>query len=154
MVIQRWQSLFLLLAGGLMAAFTFCTLGTFHPDGALLEFKTWGIYDTGLYGSGNHGSVSTLYLAALSCLSFILPLVGIFLFRNLTLQRRVCSVSALLLAAIVAVSIILGYVAVDGAMVSWRPIAVAPVISFIACMMARRAVAADQELLASADRIR
>jgi hypothetical protein len=155
MVIQRWQSLFLLLAGVAMAVFTFSSLGEFHSANTIFGFNTWGVHPIGKVAEGAQElSLNTLYLAMLSAISALLPLIGIFLFRNLKRQKKVCSISILLNIATVICVALLGNMAVADATIQWSPIVFAPLAAAVLCFMARKGIVRDYNLIASADRIR
>lgn len=156
MVIQRWQSLFLLLVCILMGCFTFMSLGQFQLTDFSLNFTTLGItYEGEATGGAPTGTyASTLYFFILSITSFILPFIAIFLFKNLRLQKIVCVIEAMFIIAVIACGILIGYTAVSDATPSWSSIVIAPFISLVLALMAYNGVRRDMNLLRSVDRIR
>lgn len=155
MVIQRWQSVLLLIAAVLMGLFTFSSLGQFQLPDYTLDFTTMGISSEGIADDGaKNVSVPTLYLFVVSALSSLLLLIDIFLFKNLRLQKRVCAVAILTTLATIVQGAVLGYTAVESAVCSWSSIVIAPFIAVIAAWLAYRFISSDQAKLRSVDRLR
>lgn len=155
MVIQRWQTLFLLIASIMMACFTFTSLGQFQLADYTLNFTTWSISSEGVPTDGSTRFYQpVMYLCIISCLSLLLPLIDIFLYKNLRLQKQVCAVSVLVTIACGFTAALLGYTAIDGASVSWSSIAFAPFIALVAEIIAYRGISSDKRKIESSDRIR
>lgn len=156
MVIQRWQSVLLFIVAGVMACFTFMSLGQVQLPEYTLDFTTLGFT---VEGEADGGAPSgyvfrTWAFFAVSLMSFIIPLVNIFLFRNMKLQKTLCLVEVLFLLALAATGCSYGYWHFEGYQVSWSSLAVAPLLAFVADIMAYNRICADQRLLRAADRIR
>ena len=138
MVIQRWQTVFLILAIICMALASFLSLG----NGTLPSLD-----------SGSLCALDFLPLFIVNILVCILLLTDIFLFHNLGLQKKVALVSILL--EIVSV-IIIGILMIPSMdfihEMSWT--ATLPVVALILTVLARSRMAADERLLKSYDRIR
>ncbi|MBO5779657.1 MAG: DUF4293 family protein [Muribaculaceae bacterium] len=130
MVIQRWQSLFLLVAAALMAIFAFTPFATI--EGAPVA--------------------STAYPAfmALNLLCALLLLINIFLFKNLKFQIKQALLNSFLVLGSICCAAVITFT--TGASLSWQ-IAL-PVVALIFSLFARRRMCADKRLLDSADRIR
>ena len=142
MVIQRWQSVFLLLAAILMALFTFMPFAsvTFAELQAIdISPKDFPVY------------------LVVNLLTIVLLLISIFLYRNLKLQKKITKLSILLVCGS----------AVTGAVIMYGPNApegtVAPIFAggvlllvgaVIFATLALRGIKKDQRTLASYDRIR
>lgn len=125
MVIQRIQSLFLLIAALLMAAFAF-----FIP-----------LIDT-----------SMLVLVILIA---VLAIIDIFLYKNLQRQMTVCFVDIIIgLAMLVSIIIQIVRLAKDNLAVNWNWAWVLPVLSIIFLMLAHKAMSRDKKKLRDADRLR
>lgn len=134
MQIQRIQTLWLLLAavcGGLSIAFNWL-----HID---------GVYVTPL---------NDLMLGVLVGLGILLPLLAIFMYRNTGRQKLVARLGAIISLFAVGYAVALTYlgpnpeaeIRVAGPiMMAW---------DCLACIMAARAIARDEKLLRSADRLR
>ncbi len=133
MVIQRWQSVFLLLAFNLLGLAFIMPVGT--VDGVDIE------------------PTSDLPFMIINITAAILAAIDIFLYRNLPLQIRIASVTMVLAigAAIVGA---LHFMVTDGfgmIVVGGFPL---PLIAAIFIWIARSMMVNDRRLLAAADRIR
>lgn len=138
MVIQRWQTVFLLLAAICMALVSSLSLGT------------------GTLPCGDTGDLSPLTFQPLfivNILVTVLLVIDIFLFKNLKLQKKVALVSILL--EIVSI-VILGLLMLPPLEyineMSWT--ATLPPVALVFTILARQRMAADERLLKSYDRIR
>lgn len=151
MVIQRIQTLFLLLAAILMAVFMFMPFGyTQISDPASAESLTTAslkaIEFAGLWIPGG--------------LSVILLLIDIFLFKNLNLQKRVivlCSLLTLTCIGIVIYILTAGMHDTDpqlSASTVWGGGGLMAVAALLAMILAYRNISADQKLLRSYDHFR
>lgn len=156
MIIQRWQSLFLLICCALMACFTFMSLGQIQTADFSLNMTSCGLSVEGeATGNGPTGVyLSTWYFFAISLTSAIIPLINIFLFKNLKLQMKVCLVEVLFLIAVIATGGLIGYTAVEGACPGWSTLVASPFLALILDIMAWRYIKRDRDLLLSVDRIR
>ena len=142
MVIQRIQSLYLLIAVILMVVFAFFPALTFE-----LADKTV------LYGALETGRAGNLHMIAL--ISF-LAIVDIFLYKNLQRQMTVCFVDIIIgLAMLIAIGVQAFVVGNrEGWTVSWQLYVLLPVLSIIFLMMAHKAMSRDKKKLRDADRLR
>lgn len=133
MVIQRWQSVLLLLAFNLLGLAFIMPVGT--VDGVDIE------------------PTSDLPFMIINITAAILAAIDIFLYRNLPLQIRIASVTMVLAigAAIVGA---LHFMVTDGfgmVVVGGFPL---PLIAAIFIWIARSMMVNDRRLLAATDRIR
>ncbi|MDE5790056.1 MAG: DUF4293 domain-containing protein [Muribaculaceae bacterium] len=156
MVIQRWQSVLLLIAALCMGFFTFMSLGQVQLADYTLNFTTFGFsYEGTAVGGAPTGFMTRTWgffiIALLSCL---IPLINIFMFKNLQLQKRLCMIEILFLIAVIATGAIYAYTGVDNGAVSWSSLVVAPFIALMADVLAFNRISADERLLKSADRLR
>lgn len=156
MVIQRWQSLLLLLAAVMMACFTFCSLGQVQTTDFSLNFTSLGFTYEGeaTDGAPTGYFLHTWYFFILSLTTAILTLIDIFLFNNLRLQKRILLICILFTIAAACVAAGLGYTAVEGYSVSWSSLALSPLLAIIALIMAYSCINRDERRLRSVDRIR
>ncbi len=133
MVIQRWQSVFLLLAFNLLGLAFIMPVGT--VDGVDIE------------------PTSDLPFMIINITAAILAAIDIFLYRNLPLQIRIASVT-LVIAIGAAIVGALHFMVTDGfgmVVVGGFPL---PLIAAIFIWIARSMMVNDRRLLAAADRIR
>lgn len=137
MVIQRIQSLYLLIAALLMALFV-----TIVPIGHLGDNPIMGYNLIGVLISG--------------ALSALLIFIDIFLFKNLKQQMQVCSVSMFLVAATMAVVAVCFYAMpeIEYPMPGLIWTVAVPVASFIFLMLARAGMKRDNKILRDYDHFR
>ncbi len=149
MVIQRIQSIYLLIAVILMVVFAFFPALTFE-----LADKTV------LYGALESGRAGSLHvnplLITLIILISLLALIDIFLFKNLQRQMTVCFVDIIIgLAMLVAICIQAFVVGNrEGWTVNWQWYMLLPVLSIIFLMLAHKSMSNDKKKLRDADRLR
>ena len=144
-MIQRIQTLYLLIIAALMAVTLFSGLAWFAGDAG--EF---GLYAFGLKTAEGELVQSTVYMGVLLALACALPLVTVFLFRRRLLQIRLCVVEMVLL---------LGSLVMEGVyyFLSWqgfKPAIVLPLVCLLFAYLAARAIFRDELLVRAADRIR
>lgn len=137
MVIQRIQTVFLLLAAILMALVSFIFPVFYIPA-----------------AEGNIGilPIDNLPLFILQMLIVVLTLIDIFLFKNLSLQMTVARVTILLT---VFCALIQAYIAQQTGYIPniWGPM-IMYVSTLILLMLSLRGMNADRKLLRSYDRLR
>ncbi len=157
MVIQRWQSVMLLIAGVMMGIFSFCSLGQIQTEAYTFNVTALGFFREGIATAPDEVTgLSTWILFIVSLLACILPLIDIFCFKNLNLQKKVALISALLS---VASGVILAFNAPAfasyfNATVNWSVFVCAPLLALIAELLAFRLISSDQKKLRAADRLR
>lgn len=155
MVIQRWQSLLLLIASFAMFTFTFLSLGQIQLPDYTLNFTTLGFKIEGETTGGISGYyMHTWSFFIVALMSGIFPLINIFLFRNLNLQKTICLIEILFIIASISIGCGYGYSSIEGYSVKWSSLIIAPILALIATFMAYTRIRSDQKLLRSADRIR
>ncbi len=156
MVIQRWQSVLLAIACVMMAFFTFLSLGQVQLPDATLNFTRVGFQIEGeqANGASNVWYMQTVHFCIISLLSAIIPLISIFLFKNLKLQMKTCLIEVLFIVVVIVIAGYEGYYAIPDGTVSWSSMIVAPFIALIATVMAYSRISADYRTLRSVDRIR
>ncbi|MDE5840308.1 MAG: DUF4293 domain-containing protein [Muribaculaceae bacterium] len=157
MLIQRWQSVMLLIAGVMMGIFSFCSLGQIQAEAYTFNVTALGICREGIATAPDEATgISTVFLFIVSLLAFILPIVDIFCFKNLRLQKDVALISALftVAAGIIAAFTASGFASGFGENVSWSIFICAPLVALIADILACRLISSDRKKLRAADRLR
>lgn len=134
MVIQRWQSVFLLLASIMMGIF------------CVLPLATQGNVDFYPYQQ-------PVYLI-LNALVAVLSFIAIFLFKNLARQKMVVKVNAFLIVASAIVGAIMIYVGMPNLEILWTAGPLLLICSLLMTIAALRRINQDDKLLKAADRIR
>ncbi|MBR6285261.1 MAG: DUF4293 domain-containing protein [Muribaculaceae bacterium] len=145
MVIQRIQTLYLLLVAVLMGIFAFLPVIGANVDGNALAI--------GALGTCGVTQPSWL-LFCLDALVVVLALIAIFKFKDLKGQMRLCGVMLLLLVALLAciAVIFVGQRGQCTAVLQW-PIAL-PLVAMVFTMLARKGIKHDRKLLSDSERIR
>lgn len=137
MVIQRWQSLLLFISALIVGAGLVFPIGT-QTVGVGVVDGTAGALVEDLY------ALDVMPLFILLCLSFVLILGDIFLYKNLRIQKQVALVSVLL-------TVVAGGV---GAYAGSISAVVMMALSAVLTIVAYTRMRADERLLKSYDRIR
>lgn len=154
-MIQRIQSLYLLVVAALMAVALFAPLAWFGSDAG--EFRLHAFALRTLDGATVQ---SAWYMGVLLAAACVLPLVTIFLFRRRMLQLRLCVVEAVLLigaAVMEGIYYFLGWRVFSGLAFhaqGLRPAIGLPLVCLLFVWLAARAVLHDELLVRAADRIR
>lgn len=155
MIIQRWQSLLLLMAVAVMACFTFLSLGQFTTTDLTYNFNSLGFHPEGMPTDGSEPvEIKTWYFFMLSLTTTVILFIDIFLFNNLRLQKRVCLVCMLFIIASAAVAGCLGYACFNKGYMGWSTVAICPFIAIVATILAYNRMSADQRLLRASERLR
>lgn len=156
MVIQRWQSVVLLLTVALQVCFSFLSLGQVQTTDFTYNFSCLGFTIEGqpTDGSPSGTVVYTWFLFIIAVMSALLPFITIFLYRNLRLQKRMCLIEILFILSAICIAGWEGYKAFPGYECQWSSLALAPFLSLILMIMAWGLINKDHNLLKSVDRIR
>lgn len=164
MVIQRWQSLFLLIAAILMAFFSYLPLMQLGSATAEYIISPLGLTMEGIATSPDSALNAALAQTDYSWCTFILSilislllLASIFVYKRLRLQKKLCVISCLLIItvyAVVAITVINTDKSLDINSYQLMPAAFFPLLSLILTIMAYRNIKKDEKVLSSYDRIR
>ncbi len=149
-MIQRKQTIFLLLALAALIACLCLPIGAFEPKtmGAPQEWFNLG------QQTENGLQLSVIPFANLAVV-IVLTLIDIFLFKNRKLQIRICTLAIVL--SVLWYLYVGGYIygaTQAGAHFLFRFGACLPLIAIILLFMARAGIKADERLVRSMDRIR
>lgn len=151
-MIQRKQTLFLVLAIILSITCLCMPIGILEPIGMCIPTVIWNL-GTVVPGSGVQFSNWPLF--AFLAVSVVLEITAIFTYHRRMLQAKLCSWSIVLCLAwyaYFAFSILNGF----GKSFTFHLqfAACLPLVAIIALVLARRGVIQDEKLIRSADRIR
>lgn len=139
MVIQRWQSVYLLLAVFAMILTCIRPFGfVINPDGTSLELISFDFP----------------ILLTVNILTGVLLLIDIFLYKNLRFQRLVAAVCIVLLIASTATAFLILANSGDVWEIAWSGVPVGLVCALICTLFARYRMSCDEKILKSYDRIR
>ena len=154
-MIQRIQTLYLLVTAALVATTLFTPLASFFSDAGSFELHAFSF--RAVAGDAHQ---NTFYLGLLLAAACLLPVVTIFCFRNRMLQIRLCFVELVLLLGSVAMEGAYYYLGcrlfADAAFETHRlHVTMAlPLVSLLFVYLAIRAIFRDELLVRDADRIR
>lgn len=150
-MIQRIQSVYLLLVTIILACASFLSLGYFSADNGVTQFP---FSPLGL--STPAETYSTWALFSLLVLSAVLAFLTIFLFKNRPLQLRICIFNALIMLGYIAALVFFIFKlksSLDaGFFLDWK--ICLPVVALILNYLAIRGIGKDEVLVRSYDRIR
>ncbi len=149
MVIQRIQTVYLIIAIILMVVFAFSPALSFELGGR--EF-VYGALETGKVGVTHFDPLMLMLIVLIS----LLALIDIFLYKNLQRQMTVCFVDIIIgLAMLVAICIQAYVVGTrDGVTLTWQWYLALPVLSIIFLMLAHKSMSKDKKMLRDSDRLR
>ncbi len=149
-MIQRIQSLYLLVVAALMAVTLFAPLAWFGVDGEQLTLHAFSLEST--TGEAVRTPVWTGLLLLVSC---VLPLVILFLYKRRMVQLRLCVVELVLLVgclAMLAFAYFWGHAEVPRQ--GMKPAIALPLVCLVFTALAARAIFRDELLVRSVNRIR
>lgn len=154
-MIQRIQTIYLLLAVALMATTLLVPLAWFGGESG--EFE---LYAFALQTAQGDAVQPTVYMGVVLALACALPFVTIFLYKRRLLQFRLC---------VAELALLVGSAIIEGVyyFLSWRvfsdqafhtqgfkPAIALPIVCLVLVWLAARAIFRDEMLVRAADRIR
>ena len=157
-MIQRKQTIYLFFAGLVTLILLFIPFGRLYTDVAGFEYTAFSVCDI---TPDKTFIMSTIGNAALLIATSLLSFITIFLYKNRKLQMKLISVNMLvILVAIFTIMYIYPnfvfannpYLA--GAKVDYNYVILISFISAIGIYLAKKAIAKDDALIRSADRLR
>ncbi len=150
-MIQRIQSLYLLVATALLIAASFMPFFTLNNGALVID----GFY---LHSSAGEKIFSTVPMNIILWLGALLSFITIFLFKNRILQMRITTYTVIILLGFYLLLIYYRFMAlpkIEKIVYSKMEIAsLFPVIGAILVYMANRAIKKDEEKVRSMDRFR
>ena len=153
-MIQRIQTIFLLITAALMITLIFMPLATFNTADASYEFISYGVNSL---GEPSFTAVNTWSLTALLALSGILAFVSVFFYKKRPLQIRCCQFNFLLILAFYLVFFIYWWTiqkSLAAESIALEASLSMPVAALILDYLAMRKIKQDENLVRSMDRIR
>ncbi len=154
-MIQRKQTLMLILALVLTATLFFQELGLFVTAENLFELNFYSLTD--ITDANNPTIVYLLApLAVLIVLVNIFNLLAIFLFKKRPLQMRVCGLNVGILIGLVGIIVYLNYAIADDLATEWHlsSTLIIPLVAAFLNFFAYRAISDDEALIQSLNRLR
>ncbi len=151
-MIQRIQTVYLLLAAVVMAVCLMNPIGTWQPDA--LEGNT-DLFNLCVVAPDGARSFTTWPLFAVLLVACTLSVVNIFLFKNRKLQMKVCNVGVILCVLWMIALVVIAYLNEPEGFKFYPSFYIAlPVVAVILLFMARARIHHDEKLVRAADRIR
>lgn len=147
-MIQRIQTVYILLAGVLTATLFKLKLAELTANNELMDFFAKGIYN------GETEVFNGLPLLIFVGIITLLHLVAIFLFKKRILQIRILVFSIILLLGLFGMFFYFTYSGFDGAKVAFKIPVAFPLVALILDWLAIRAIGKDEALIRSLNRIR
>jgi len=157
-MIQRKQTIYLFFAGLIPLVLLFVHLGDLYSEMACYEYTAFAVREvppTSTFILSTIGNA--ILLIATAALSFI----SIFLYKNRKAQMKLVSLNMLLILLAV-VSIMYFYpkfifpknIALDGVVIEYNYTILICFVSAVGLYLAKRAIAKDEAMIRSADRLR
>lgn len=165
-MIQRIQTIYLLLAAALMATFLFCPIAQFDTSDGLYSFTSQGVSTVmaepataGAEAAVTQTSVftPTWGVFVLGIVIAVLSLVAIFLYKNRPNQARICMINAFFMVTFYIIIFLSGYNFqhdLAATHTSWSAYLAMPFVALVLDILAYRAINKDEQLVRSMDRIR
>ncbi len=148
MVIQRIQTLFLLLSAILIGVFAFLPALTIQSLGTTYQLGA-------IYSGDGVSTKPDLLLLSLSGLIFVLSVIAIFKYKNLKQQMQLCAINIVLsLALLLSVAALAFALKTPTAVVEIGIGNLLPLLSIISFAFAYRGIKHDKKLLSDSNRIR
>ncbi len=154
-MIQRIQSVYLLITAILTGNLMFLSMGNIAGKDGIFALKFLGLCDI-----TNPAQATVVFptwpLAILIVLTTALSLISIFMYKKRLLQLRVCSINTVLLAGLTGLILYTAHSmtnAINGTLSYTLP-AFLPLLGIVLTILAIKAIGRDEMLIKSVDRIR
>lgn len=147
-MIQRIQSLYLLISVVLAALLFFLPFAEIAKDGAIYLFNAKGILLEGV------ATVNGLILSIVIGLSVVLHMLSILSFKNRMRQKRIVLLAMIVMLGLFGLLFYYAYFTFTGAKINLEASFLLPLIAIIIDYLAIRAIDKDEALIRSIDRIR
>lgn len=149
-MIQRIQTVYLLISVALLTTMMFLSVGTFvTPDNTLTEMSSLALSQGGSIISYRPWALFAELLAA-----DLLLLLTIFMYKKRMLQIRLATFATILIVGWYATLFAFVYIIKDEAAFSYSWQDILPLVAVLANWLAIRAIGADEVLVRSYDRLR
>ena len=154
-MIQRIQSLYLLFAIIFMVTFACMPYATITTTDATYNLLSYGL-ETAAATNAVTVSAPNYTVVILSCLTALLSLIAIFLFKNRRTQVLVCKVNTLLYITLYIVMALYGfltYTDLQASGISVTPYIVFPVCAIIVNSIAISSINKDEQMVRDSERM-
>ena len=148
-MIQRIQSVFLLIAAILCGITVFAPLAWFGAEGEMAVLHAF------VLEQGASSEAMPVWTGILLVITTLLPAVTIFLFKHRMLQVRLCITEAILcIGALVMMAYTYFSMGSEAASQGVKPAIALPAVALVFVLLAAKAIFRDEMLVRSLDRIR
>ena len=147
-MIQRIQTVFILLSSLLVASLFFLKFADLSVNGELHSFNAYGI------SAGDKLVFNGIPILIFIGLIVLLHLIIIFLYKKRIIQIRMLAFTIILLLGLFGMFFYFTYAGFEGAKVAFKIPVAFPIIAVILNYLAIRAIGKDEALIRSIDRIR
>ncbi len=153
MVLQRWQSVYLFIADVALGLSLFMPVFDIESqlDGGMKTLSLCSL-SQGAAAVGLEASSYAYFI--LIAVSAVMSLITIFKFKNLKLQKTLCSVTMLLIIVAYIVVALCGNLLIEDAVLHWDLASLIPAFALICVFLAKGRVMHDYRLIHEADRLR
>ncbi len=148
MVIQRLQTVYLLLAAILMAVFTFMPVMNVLNDA--------GEYVLNAVSTGFVGAPTSpcWLLLCMDVLIVALLFITVFKYKNLPLQMKLCKIGVLLIVALLVSIFVMWYMQRGHGIALMRLWTILPFVAIFLTLLAHKGIKSDKKLLSDSERLR
>lgn len=160
MVLQRWQSVYLLLATIAISIFAFLPIVQFQTPTSVFDFSVLSLTELGS-PTAQIGTVNTplhnWMLFSVNMLTSIISIITIFKYKNIKLQKKLCYINLALIVSLWASTIIVANNMIELLQSQHYVLQfgiILPAIAMIFVFLAISCMKKDQKILSSYDRIR
>ena len=148
MVIQRLQTVYLLLAAILMAVFTFMPVMNVLNDA--------GEYVLNAVSTGFVGAPTSpcWLLLCMDVLIVALLFITVFKYKNLPLQMKLCKIGVLLIVALLVSIFVMWYMQRGHGIALMSLWTIMPFVAIFLTLLAHKGIKSDKKLLSDSERLR
>ena len=151
-MIQRIQTVYLLLAAIVSAVCLFLQIGYYEPETMGVGYRLYNLY---ALDADRAMTFRTCPLFVLLVAETIVSIFAVFKYGNRKQQARLCTASMVILLFWNITAIAYGYLfGYEGHTFHFAWPAFLPALAFFLVLMARRGILSDERLVRAADRIR
>ena len=157
-MIQRKQTIYLFFAGLIPLVLLFIPLGHLSSEVAYYEYTAFAVREATPDATF---IVSTIGNAVLLIATAVLSLVSIFLYKNRKAQMKLVSLNMVLILLVICAImyfypkfIFPKHLALDGVVIKYNYMIIISFVSAIGLYLAKKAIAKDEAMIRSADRLR
>lgn len=150
-MIQRIQTIFLLIAAILMAVTVFSPLAILEGANRIVTFYPYGAIEAG------NMAYTTWGVIVFTCLAVLLPLINVFLYKKRRMQIKICSLTILVIVLfyVTMYAYIYSIMAKNGLSLEGVKYGIIlPAIALIFIVLASVNIKKDERLIQSLNRIR